>query len=263
MPVPFVVAIEPGVIAVPTGAEQTNQYPMSKQQRVWQRDNSLGEHMCAFDEMGVDTDGASQTRTLGVKKERKPGGLFRWWVTLGFFLYFSCSNSFLHAEKKKKKFEQPTELVSKEGKTKAMRVTIGLFTWRKPGLYTKPWMQHSGKKITWSHVHGLEGFPLGISTHGIGICLFPCCLLGCPNAPHTIYHHHTGSMDLENFPKLAHYFCENLPDGYGKGKKAVIFILDGHSSRWDPFALNLFKENNVHVWVIASHSSVWGQVSVG
>ena len=55
-------------------------------------------------------------------------------------------------------------------------------------------------------------------------------------------HHLTGSMDLENFLKFAYYFCENLPEGYGKGGKCVILILDGHSSRWDPIALQLFKE---------------------
>ena len=69
-------------------------------------------------------------------------------------------------------------------------------------------------------------------------------------------------MDLENFAKFALYFVSNLPEGYGKGKKCVILILDGHSSRWDPFALQLFKTNNVHVWVIESHTSAWGQVVV-
>ena len=71
---------------------------------------------------------------------------------------------------------------------------------------------------------------------------------------------YAGSMDLINFPKLAYYFCKNLPEGYGKGKKCVLLILDGHSSRWSPIALRIFQSNNVHVWVIASHSSVWYQV---
>ena len=71
---------------------------------------------------------------------------------------------------------------------------------------------------------------------------------------------YAGSMDLVNFPKLAYYFCKNLPEGYGKGKKCVLLVLDGHSSRWSPIALRIFQENNVHLWVIASHSSVWGQV---
>ena len=30
--------------------------------------------MCAYDEMGIDTDGTSQRRTLGVKEEPKAGG---------------------------------------------------------------------------------------------------------------------------------------------------------------------------------------------
>ena len=67
-------------------------------------------------------------------------------------------------------------------------------------------------------------------------------------------------MDLVNFAKLAYYFCNNLPEGYGKGGKVVILVLDGHSSRWSPIALRIFQSHNVHVWVIASHSSVWHQV---
>lgn len=69
-------------------------------------------------------------------------------------------------------------------------------------------------------------------------------------------------MDLLTFPKLALYFCENLPEEYGKGKKAVILILDGHSSRWCPLALEIFRKHNVHLWVIASHTSGWAQVYI-
>ena len=186
-----------------------------------------------------------------------------------------------------KKFEQPCELTNKEGKTKAIRVSIGLTTWRKTGIYTKPWVQHSGQKITWSHVHGLQGFPVGVSKNGssvrlsvclsvclpvclsvcLPLCLSACVGLGPTHTPVTHIHHshtyttrHTGSMDLENFAKFAFYFVSNLPEGYGPGQKCVILILDGHSSRWDPVALHLFKSNNVHVWVIASHTSAWGQV---
>ena len=39
-----------------------------------QRDHSLGEHMCAFDELGIDTDGTSRQRTLGVKEKTKRVG---------------------------------------------------------------------------------------------------------------------------------------------------------------------------------------------
>ena len=55
---------------------------------VQQRDNSLGDHMCAFDEMGVDTDGGSRKRTLGVKTKKKPG---RTGVTnFGLLVRFAC-----------------------------------------------------------------------------------------------------------------------------------------------------------------------------
>ena len=58
-----------------------------------------------------------------------------------------------------------------------MRVTIGLFCWRNFRYVTKPWIQHSGNSVTWSHVYGLEGFGLGISQKGwcggfVVACLF-------------------------------------------------------------------------------------------
>ena len=125
-----------------------------------QRDNSLGEHMCAYDELGVDTDGTSRKRGLGVAVKVKKG------------------------DKKPKKFGQPCELVNKEGKTKAIRVTVGLIVWRKSGLYTKPWIQHSGNKMTWSHVWGLQGFAIGISKNGRVTTPHP------PTHMHTLTHAH-------------------------------------------------------------------------
>ena len=121
-----------------------------------------------------------------------------------------------------------------------------------------------------------SGFPCGSVTQRLlFFCLLVClsffhlllsvCLSVCLSRTRTRTHtritpHTTGSMDLENFSKFANYFVSNLPEGYGAGGKCVILILDGHSSRWDPVALHLFKANNVHVWVIASHTSAWGQV---
>ena len=69
-----------------------------------------------------------------------------------------------------------------------------------------------------------------------------------------------GSIDLDNFPRMAYHFVKRLPKGFGKGGKPTILIMDGHSSRWSPSALRMLRDNNVHVWVIASHSSAWGQV---
>ena len=98
-------------------------------------------------------------------------------------------------------------------------------------------MVHAGAGLRWDHLYGLEGFPTVVSENG--------------------------SIDLQNFPKMALHFIDNLPEGFGKGGKPTILIMDGHSSRWSPAALKMLKNNNVHVWVIASHSSAWGQVQVG
>ena len=126
------------------------------------------------------------------------------------------------------------ELTNREGNNAFFHVTGGLFCWRNQKHKTKPFMVHTGSGLRWEHVHGLEGFPTVVSENG--------------------------SIDLSNFPKMAHHFIENLPEGFGKNGKPTILIMDGHSSRWSPVALKMLKDNNVHVWVIASHTSAWGQV---
>jgi hypothetical protein len=50
-----------------------------------------------------------------------------------------------------------------------------------------------------------------------------------------------------------------MPPGYGKGGKACMLALDGHTSRWCSEAMRLFKEANVYVWCLASHTSIWTQ----
>lgn len=154
--------------------------------------------------MGVDTDGGSRKRTLGVKTKKKM--VWLWWllfclsallcVNYSLFallvlmlfclsallvclhiIFLICMFVCVAGCKRKKKFEQPTELVNKEGKTKAMRVTIGLIVWCKPHIHQKPWVQHSGKKITWSHVYGLKGFPVGVSQNGTCVCVRECVRL--------------------------------------------------------------------------------------
>ena len=87
----------------------------------------------------------------------------------------------------------------------------------------------------WDHVYGLAD---GVSV----VC--------SPN----------GSIDLLNFPRMAFHFIERLPEGFGRGGNPTILIMDGHSSRWSPEGLRMLRDNNVHVWVIASHTSAWGQV---
>ena len=68
-----------------------------------------------------------------------------------------------------------------------------------------------------------------------------------------------GSMERWIFLSWAEHFVRNLRPGYGKGGKSVLLTLDGHTSRWCPFALRFLKENNVYVWCLPSHTSLWTQ----
>ena len=61
-----------------------------------QRDNSLGDHMCAFDELGIDPDGTSRQRTLGVHEP--VGG---WLVRYNFCCLLLFSSLLFVAGKKK------------------------------------------------------------------------------------------------------------------------------------------------------------------
>ena len=80
----------------------------------------------------------------GVKGPKKPNSRH---FNIFLIVLFNILLLVVCAETKHKKFEQPTELlVAREGKTKSIRVTVGLFVWRKEGLYTIPWVQHSAKK---------------------------------------------------------------------------------------------------------------------
>ena len=139
-------------------------------------------------------------------------------------------------KKEQELWRQQVELVNREGDNSLFHVTCGLFCWADQGQghETKPFMVHAGSGLRLDHVYGMPGYPVATSTNG--------------------------SVDLENFPKMACHFIDNLPQGFGKNGKPTILIMDGHSSRWSPVALKMFKDNNVHVWVIASHSSAWGQV---
>lgn len=57
------------------------------------------------------------------------------------------------------------------------------------------------------------------------------------------------------------HFVRYLPEGFGKGGKPAILVLDGHSSRWDLAALLYLRDNNVHGIVIPSHTSIFSQVN--
>ena len=66
-------------------------------------------------------------------------------------------------------------------------------------------------------------------------------------------------MEKKEFVRFIFHFVKHLPPGQGKGGKPVLLTLDGHASRWCPLAMEYARENNVHIWCIASHTSVWCQ----
>ena len=71
-----------------------------------------------------------------------------------------------------------------------------------------------------------------------------------------------GSMTVDLFMSLCvHHVEHNLkPNGYGAGKKASLFIFDGHASRWSYAGLMYLMANNCWPFCIASHTSSWAQV---
>ena len=67
------------------------------------------------------------------------------------------------------------------------------------------------------------------------------------------------SMDKKTFLDWSHHFVVNLPDTQGKGKEPVFLTLDGHVSRSNLTAMRYLRENNVFVFFLPSHTSIWSQ----
>lgn len=74
-----------------------------------------------------------------------------------------------------------------------------------------------------------------------------------------IDHSKNGSMTLETFYRFALHFVRYMPDSMGKGKEPAILLLDGHSSCWNPLALEYLLDNNVHCLFLPSKTSIWAQ----
>ena len=72
----------------------------------------------------------------------------------------------------------------------------------------------------------------------------------------------SGSMSTRTFPIWCRHFVENLPDGQGPGGEHVILFLDGHGSRWSYEGLSYLRENNVIVFCLPAHTSIWAQVRI-
>jgi len=71
----------------------------------------------------------------------------------------------------------------------------------------------------------------------------------------------SGSMTRAAFPIWCKHFVDQLPQGQGRrdGKRVFLF-LDGHTSRWSYEGLQYLMENNVVVFSLPSHTSIWSQV---
>jgi len=64
----------------------------------------------------------------------------------------------------------------------------------------------------------------------------------------------SGSMMQEVFFIYAKHFVSSLPSGH----KPVILILDGHS-HWNLNALKFLLDNQVYMFFLPSHTSIWSQ----
>ena len=64
-----------------------------------------------------------------------------------------------------------------------------------------------------------------------------------------------GSMTKELFPKYAEHLAKHLPDD---GLGYIVFF-DGHSSRWDPAALQMLLKRGIACFCLPSHTSIWSQ----
>ena len=71
----------------------------------------------------------------------------------------------------------------------------------------------------------------------------------------------SGSMTKELFADFCQYFIKVMEgEGYGsKHSNPLICLLDGHSSRWTHFGLQLMIEHGFYPFCIGSHTSAWDQ----
>ena len=64
-----------------------------------------------------------------------------------------------------------------------------------------------------------------------------------------------GSMTKELFAKYAEHLAKHLKDD---GLGYIVFF-DGHSSRWDPAALQMLLKRGIACFCLPSHTSIWSQ----
>ena len=72
-------------------------------------------------------------------------------------------------------------------------------------------------------------------------------------------------MTRNIFPAWCQHFVDYLPRGPDretrKGAMYQVLFLDGHTSRWNLEGLKILKANNVLVFCLPSHTSIWSQVN--
>jgi hypothetical protein len=143
-------------------------------------------------------------------------------------------------------FKANREFYSKDGdKQEPYHVTSALTTCA-DGRYLAPFIIHSGSPGTEEHKQTiteahLENLPEGSNATVTG----------------------KGSMTQVTFERYAHHLVMSLKEfrpksATGKPKTMVLF-LDGHASRWNPTALEYLKDNDVEVFCLPSHTSIWTQ----
>ena len=92
--------------------------------------------------------------------------------------------------------------VTGEGGHSPFHVTAGVFCWWNSKYKTSPYMVHAAERESYNTTYGFPGDWNGtVST--------------------------TGSVTLEIFIKIAVHVVSTLPEGFGKGKKPVILLIDG------------------------------------
>ena len=137
------------------------------------------------------------------------------------------------------------QLVGTPGDTKAFHVTSALTTDAAGGQFP-PFIIQAGNPNLEDHMQVVREDHLK--------------WLGEINAAVTVTT--SGSMKKSIFIKYATHLIKCCDERRGTGTdkdKTYVLFLDGHASRWDVPALRLLKDNNIEVFCLPSHSSVWSQ----
>ena len=68
-----------------------------------------------------------------------------------------------------------------------------------------------------------------------------------------------GSITQERYFNYCIHFVNHLPQGFGKGRTPMVLFFDGNSSCWNLPAFCYLTNNNIYLYFLSSHTSVWTQ----